>query len=52
MVGDRFHDIEGARLNGIASVGVLYGFGSRKELENAGADAIAESVSALESILL
>ena len=49
MVGDRFHDIEGARLNGIASVGVLYGFGSRKEL---GADAIAESVSALESILL
>ena len=35
MVGDRFHDIEGARLNGIASVGVLYGFGSRKELENA-----------------
>ena len=52
MVGDRFHEIEGAQLNGIATVGVLYGFGNRKELENAGADAIAESVSALESILL
>ena len=52
MVGDRFHDIEGARINGIVSVGVLYGFGSRHELENAGADAIAESVSALESILI
>ena len=52
MVGDRFHDIEGAKFNGIASVGVLYGFGNREELENAGADAIAESVSALESILL
>ena len=52
MVGDRFHDIEGAKFNGIATVGVLYGFGNRKELENAGADAIAESVSALEGILL
>ena len=52
MVGDRFHDIEGAKFNGISTVGVLYGFGNRKELENAGADAIAESVSALESILL
>lgn len=52
MVGDRFHDIEGAKFNGIATVGVLYGFGNRKELENAGADAIAESVSALESILI
>lgn len=52
MVGDRFHDIEGAKFNGIATVGVLYGFGNREELENAGADAIAESVSALESILL
>ena len=52
MVGDRHHDIFGAKQNGISCVGVLYGFGNRKELENAGADAIAESVSALESILL
>ena len=29
MVGDRFHDIEGAKANGIRSAGVLYGFGSR-----------------------
>lgn len=52
MVGDRFHDIEGAKRNGIASVGVLYGFGNREELEKAGADAVAESVSALGNILL
>ena len=41
MVGDRHHDIDGARINGISSVGVLYGFGDRKELETAGADFIA-----------
>ena len=43
MVGDRCHDIEGAKQNGISSVGVLWGFGSREELEKAGADLIAAS---------
>lgn len=52
MVGDRHHDIDGARINGISSVGVLYGFGDRKELETAGADYIAEDVNALYNILL
>ncbi len=45
MVGDREHDILGAKAVGIASVGVLYGFGSREELCTAGADAIAEDVA-------
>ncbi len=43
MVGDRRFDIEGAKKNGTASVGVLYGYGSRLELLEAGADYIAEN---------
>ena len=37
MVGDRRFDITGARNNGIAAVGVLYGYGSHEELTAAGA---------------
>ncbi len=44
MVGDRMHDIVGAKTVGIDSIGVLFGYGSREELENAGADYIAEGV--------
>jgi phosphoglycolate phosphatase len=32
MIGDRKHDLIGARLNGVQAVGVGYGFGSREEL--------------------
>lgn len=52
MVGDRHHDIFGAKNNGISSVGVLYGFGDRRELTAAGADYIAEDIAALYTILL
>lgn len=38
MVGDRLHDIYGAKENGIQSVGVLYGYGNREEFQQAGAD--------------
>ena len=51
MVGDRLHDIEGAKLAGIASIGVLYGFGSREELEKEGADIIAATVQDLYQII-
>lgn len=44
MVGDREHDIIGANKNSIDSIGVLFGYGSREELENAGATFIAETV--------
>ncbi len=37
MIGDRQNDIIGAKENGIDSVGVLYGYGSREELVGAGA---------------
>ena len=43
MVGDRRHDIEGAKANNLPAIGVLYGYGSREELETAGADWIAET---------
>jgi len=43
MVGDRKHDIEGAAANGMDAIGVLYGYGSREELEQAGAAYLAET---------
>ncbi|MBR4858169.1 MAG: HAD family hydrolase [Clostridia bacterium] len=52
MVGDREHDIIGAKKNGIDSMGVLYGYGSREELENAGADYIASSVEKITDLLM
>lgn len=47
MIGDREHDILGAKENGLESIGVLYGFGDRAEHETAGADFIVESVDQL-----
>ena len=44
MVGDRKHDVIGAAKCGLSCMGVLYGFGDRKELEEAGAAYIAETV--------
>lgn len=52
MIGDREHDILGAKASGLGSLGVLYGYGDRAEHEKAGADAIAESVAELEKALL
>lgn len=52
MVGDREHDIIGSNKAGIASVGVLYGYGSKSELENAGAGYIAETLADLQKFLL
>lgn len=47
MVGDRHFDICGAKAAGIASAGVLYGFGSREELTAAGADLLIEAPAQL-----
>jgi phosphoglycolate phosphatase len=51
MIGDRKHDILGAKEVSIDSVGVLYGFGSRQELEAAGAEQIAETIFDLQNLL-
>lgn len=52
MVGDRKHDIIGARFNGIDSIGVSYGYGSRTELQEAGASHIVDTVNELRHLLL
>ena len=51
MIGDRKYDVEGAHTFGIRAVGVLYGFGSREELETAGADAICADVEGLKAAI-
>ena len=52
MVGDRHHDVEGAKKFNIPTVGVLYGYGTREELEEAGAIAVCETPEALCEYLL
>ena len=52
MIGDRMHDIKGAKLNNIKSCGVLFGYGSKEELVNEGADFIAKDVNELQKICL
>ena len=51
MIGDRKHDVAGAKERGIACIGVLHGYGGREELANAGADFIVDSVSELHRLL-
>lgn len=52
MVGDRRHDIEGAHENGLAAIGVRWGFAADGELEAAGADHIVATVGELRTLLL
>ena len=52
MVGDRRHDIEGAKENSMKSIGVTYGFGSEEELKTAGADYIAHNAEELKKYCL
>jgi phosphoglycolate phosphatase len=51
MIGDRKHDILGAKKMEIDSIGVTYGYGSYEELEDAGADYIIENIDGLKKIL-
>jgi len=51
MVGDRKHDVLGAVRNGIPCVGVLYGYGTREELLEAGAIGLCERPLDLLKIL-
>lgn len=52
MVGDRKFDILGAKKNGLDSAGVLFGYGSREELEAAGADYIAEQPADIYAVIV
>ena len=51
MVGDREHDVIGAKKVGLPAIGVLYGYGSREELAQAGAAALAERPEDIPSLL-
>lgn len=52
MIGDRDYDVVGAQKNHMPSIGVLWGYGSREEFVNAGANAIVENVEELRHLLL
>ena len=51
MIGDRKHDIIGAKAVGIKNIGVLYGYGDYDELSEAGADYIIKDVDELSNLL-
>lgn len=52
MIGDRKHDIIGAKENNLDSIGVLYGYGDRAELSAAGADYIVADIADLSRQVL
>lgn len=52
MIGDRRHDVEAAKAHGIDSIGVLWGYGDRKELEHEGATRIATDTNELKQFLI
>ena len=51
MIGDRLHDVNGAKKTGLRCIGVLYGYGGREELTEAGADMLAETVNDLYDLI-
>ncbi len=52
MIGDRRHDVIGAKAWNLDSIGVTYGYGSFKELQEAGSSLIANTVPELQELLL
>ncbi len=51
MVGDKDSDVIGGLQNGIAGIGVLYGFGSYEEITSCGATYVCETVGDLHKLL-
>lgn len=47
MIGDRKHDMIGAAENGVRGIGTLWGYGSKEELQSAGAWLIADAPAKL-----
>lgn len=52
MVGDREYDIVGAKKVGMDSIGVLFGYGSRQELEAAGATYLAKRLEDIQAVIV
>ena len=51
MIGDRSHDVNGAKANGMDAIGVTYGYGSREELMAAGAKHLCASPRAILDVI-
>ena len=51
MVGDRKHDVIGAAANGLACIGVTWGYGGVDELRAANARVVCESPAALPATI-
>ena len=51
LIGDTKYDVAGAHAAGIGCIGVRYGYAAPGELEQAGADAIAEDLAEVEKML-
>ena len=52
MVGDREQDVLASIFHGVVPIGVLWGYGTRDELETAGADQLVESTADLARTVL
>ena len=52
MIGDRMHDVLGAKKTGLDSIGVLWGYGSKAELVEEGATHIVKTQDELTRLLL
>ncbi len=50
MIGDRYHDVNGAKAMGIECIGVTYGYGDRAELEGAGAEYVLDTAMEVAEI--
>jgi len=51
MIGDRHHDMHGAKKNGLRAIGITWGFGSATELTAAGADVLCHTPATLDEAL-
>jgi phosphoglycolate phosphatase len=52
MIGDRMHDVEGAQLCGLDSLGIYTGFAPEGELEDAGATYVFHTIRDMADFLL
>jgi phosphoglycolate phosphatase len=51
MIGDRRHDVVGARGNGVLAIGVLWGYGSEQELVESGAHSLCARPDLLDACI-
>jgi|InofroStandDraft_1065614.scaffolds.fasta_scaffold27495_2 phosphoglycolate phosphatase len=51
MIGDRRHDVQGAKTHGLNCLGALWGFGTKTELQTAGAALLASTPEAMTALL-